>query len=110
MTDTHKTLTQQGNTQSDRIVKFTNANEIKNLKGVLKSYIIEAIAIEESRKKGEFKKNPEPIPDELLQAFEDDSVFKKAFYALIPGRRELELFTTHPIQCILIGKNSEAVL
>jgi uncharacterized protein YdeI (YjbR/CyaY-like superfamily) len=35
----------------------------------------------------EFKKNPEPIPPELIQAFEADPAFKKAFYALTPGRQ-----------------------
>lgn len=87
LTDEHKILQQQGNLQSGRIVKFTNANEIKKLKDVLKSYVLEAIAIEESGKKAEFRKNPEPIPDELLQTFEDDPAFKKAFYALTPGRQ-----------------------
>ena len=57
------------------------------MEDVLKSYILEAIAIEESGKKIEFKKNPEPIPDELLQAFEQNPAFKKAFYSLTPGRQ-----------------------
>lgn len=87
LTDTHKILTQQGNLQSDRIIKFINADDIKKLKGILKSYVLEAIAIEKSGKKVEFKKNPEPIPDELLQVFEDDPSFKRAFYSLTPGRQ-----------------------
>lgn len=87
LNDTHKTLTQQGNLQSDRNIKFINADDIKKLKSVIKSYFLEAIAIEESGKKVEFKKNPEPIPDELLQVFEDDLAFKKAFYGLTPGRQ-----------------------
>lgn len=48
--------------QSDRIVKFTDVQAINDLKDVLKSYILEAIAIEESGKKVDFKKNPESIP------------------------------------------------
>ena len=87
MTDSHKILQQQGNLQSDRIVRFTKTSDIKKLEDVLKSYIKEAVAIEESGKKVEFKKNPEPIPDELLQAFEDDPAFKKAFYTLTSGRQ-----------------------
>lgn len=87
LTDTHKILTQQGNLQSDRIIKFINADDIKKLKSVIKSYVLEAIAIEESGKKVEFKKNPEPIPDELSQVFEDDPSFKRAFYGLTPGRQ-----------------------
>lgn len=87
LNDTHKILTQQGNLQPDRIIKFINADDIKKLKSVIKSYVLEAIAIEESGKKVEFKKNPEPIPDELLQVFEDDPAFKRTFYGLTPGRQ-----------------------
>ncbi len=87
LADKHKILQQQGNLQSDRIIRFTDVNEIKKLEEVLKSYIIEAVSIEESGKKVVFKKNPEPIPDELLQAFEEDPAFRTAFYALTPGRQ-----------------------
>lgn len=87
LTDSNKILQQQGNLQSDRIVRFTKTSDIKKLEEVLKSYIKEAIAVEEQGKKVEFKKNPEPIPDELLQAFEQDPAFKKAFFALTSGRQ-----------------------
>ncbi|HLW40778.1 MAG TPA: DUF1801 domain-containing protein [Flavobacterium sp.] len=87
LADEHKILQQQGNLQSDKIIKFTEVNEIEKLKNVLKSYILEAIAIEESGKKVEFKKNPEPIPEELAQAFEQDPAFKKAFCNLTLGRQ-----------------------
>jgi uncharacterized protein YdeI (YjbR/CyaY-like superfamily) len=87
LTDKHKILQQQGNLQSDRIIKFTKVDDIEKLKDVLKEYILEAIAIEESGKKVEFKKNPEPIPYELLEAFEQDPAFKKAFYNLTAGRQ-----------------------
>lgn len=87
LADKHKILQQQGNLQSDRIIKFTNVNDIKKIKDVLKSYVLEAMAIEESGKKVEYKKNPEPIPEELVKAFEEAPAFKKAFYALTPGRQ-----------------------
>ncbi len=87
LTDKHKILQQQGNLQSDRIIKFTNVKDIEKVKDVLKEYVLEAIEIEESGKKVEFKKNPEPIPNELLEAFEQDPAFKKAFYALTAGRQ-----------------------
>ena len=87
LTDKHKILQQQGNLQSDRIVKFTNVKDIENVKDVLRAYVLEAIEIEESGKKVEFKKNPEPIPDELLEAFEQDLEFKQAFYKLTTGRQ-----------------------
>jgi uncharacterized protein YdeI (YjbR/CyaY-like superfamily) len=87
LTDKNKILQQQGNLQSDRIIKFTNVNDIEKVKDVLKEYVLEAMAIEESGKKVEFKKNPEPIPEELLEAFEQDLVFKQAFYKLTTGRQ-----------------------
>ena len=87
LTDKYKILQQQGNLQSDRIVKFTNSADIEKVKDFLKEYILEAIAVEESGKKVEFKKNIEPIPDELIQAFESDPDFKKAFYSLTIGRQ-----------------------
>jgi uncharacterized protein YdeI (YjbR/CyaY-like superfamily) len=87
LTDKHKILQQQGNLQSDRLIKFTNRTDIEKVKDILREYILEAILIEESGKKVEFKKNHDPIPEELTKAFEIDSAFKKAFYALTPGRQ-----------------------
>lgn len=87
LTDSNKILQQQGNLQSDRIVRFTKTADINKLESILKSYIKEAVDIEEQGKKVEFKKNPEPIPDELIQVFEQDAAFKKAFYALTAGRQ-----------------------
>ena len=87
LSDKHQILQQQGSLQSDRIIKFTKTDEIIKLKNVLKEYILEAIVIEESGAKVEFKKNPEPIPDELSQVFEDDPTFKKAFYDLTLSRQ-----------------------
>ncbi|MEM6735206.1 MAG: YdeI/OmpD-associated family protein [Bacteroidota bacterium] len=87
LTDKYKILQQQGNLQSDRIAKFTTTNEIIKLKDILVSYVLEAIEIEVSGKKVEFKKNPEPVPEELKQRLHKDPIFKSAFEALTPGRR-----------------------
>ena len=85
--DSYKILEQQGNVQAARLIRFTDTENISELTDVLKAYVLEAIEIEESGKKVEFKKNPEPIPDELLEAFEQDLAFKQAFYALTSGRQ-----------------------
>ncbi len=87
LTDQHQILQQQGNIQLGRIVRFKTTAAIEKLENVLQSYITEAIAIEEGEKKVVFIKKPEPIPDELKQAFEADPAFKKAFHALTPGRQ-----------------------
>ena len=97
--DKHQILQQQGNLQSDRIVKFTNVKEIKKLAKILRAYVLEAIEIEDSGKKVEFKKKPEPMPDELLQALEDDPLLKEAFYRLTLGRqRSYSIFISQPKQ------------
>jgi len=87
LSDAHKILFQQGKIQSGRIVKFTDPETIIELEQVLKEYIAEAIEIEKSGKKVEITKNPEPLPEELLEILDNDPVFKKAFYALTPGRQ-----------------------
>ncbi|MEZ4921404.1 MAG: YdeI/OmpD-associated family protein [Saprospiraceae bacterium] len=87
LSDPNKILQQQGNLQSDRLIKFTDSEEILKLKDVLTSYIQEAIQLEERGEKVAFKKNPEPIPEELLAEFENDPELKKAFYRLTPGRQ-----------------------
>ncbi len=85
--DTSKLLVQQGNLQSDRLIKFKHVDEIQAIEDVLKSYIFEAIRIEESGQKVNYQKNPEPIPEELSVAFKEDKDFEKAFFALTPGRQ-----------------------
>src|SRR5690606_27798956 len=87
LTDSNKILQQQGNLQSDRIVRFTKTSDIEKLDEVLKSDIKGAIAVEEQGKKVEFKKSPEPIPDQVLQSFAQDPARKKAVYALTSRRQ-----------------------
>jgi len=86
--DTEKILLKPGDSsQSSRIVKFTNPELIAEMENTLKSYILEAIAIEKTGKKVVFEKNPEPIPDELEQLFITDTKLRDAFYALTPGKQ-----------------------
>lgn len=87
LTDKHKILQQQGNLQSERILKFTNITDLVKLKDILNEYLMEAIAIEESGAKVTFKKNPEPIPEELQNVFEVDPTFERAFKSLTLGRQ-----------------------
>ncbi|MDX9881788.1 MAG: DUF1801 domain-containing protein [Prolixibacteraceae bacterium] len=86
--DPYKILQQQGeNSQSARLIKFTNPDQIIEQQEKLKEYILEAVEIEKSGVKSELKKNPEAIPDELLQTFEKDPALEKAFYSLTSGRQ-----------------------
>ncbi|EOZ92852.1 DUF1801 domain-containing protein [Indibacter alkaliphilus LW1] len=85
--DDHQILEQQGNIQEARLIRFSDKTKIENLKDILKAYILEAIAIENSGKKVETVKNPEPLPEELLNAFKEDPSFEKAFFSLTQGRQ-----------------------
>jgi len=57
------------------------------MKAVLKSYIHESIEAEKAGLKVNFKKNPEPIPEELQSRLDEIPVLKSAFNALTPGRQ-----------------------
>lgn len=81
-------LTKPGeNTQSGRMIRFTDAREITALKDVLKTYIFEAINAEKAGLKIEILKNPELLPDELQAKFDENPDFQSAFFALTPGRQ-----------------------
>ncbi|QEK50569.1 hypothetical protein FYC62_01965 [Pedobacter aquae] len=87
LSDKHQILQQQGNVQAARIIRFKQVNEIEKVQTILTTYIKEAIALEESGQKVELNKNPEPLPEELIESFKDDKAFEKAFNALTPGRQ-----------------------
>jgi len=75
------------NSQAARVIRFTNTESIQAMEADLKTYIFEAIEVEKAGLKVDLKKNPEPIPKELEQKFEEDPVLKSAFEALTPGRQ-----------------------
>ena len=89
MKDPKKILVQQTeNVQAARQIRFTDIKEIVKLEKTLKAYIKEAIAIEKSGKKVEFKKTKEfKMPDEFKTKLEEMPALKKAFYNLTPGRQ-----------------------
>jgi uncharacterized protein YdeI (YjbR/CyaY-like superfamily) len=74
-------------TQAARRIPFTSVREIVALEPVLKAYINEAIAAEKAGLEVHFKKNPEPIPEELKNKFAASPTLKTAFHALTPGRQ-----------------------
>lgn len=87
LSDPHQILEQQGNLQSDRIIRFRDMQRIQELETVLVSYIHEAMMLEEKGAKVVFQKNPEPIPEDWLMMLEENHELREAFYALTPGRR-----------------------
>jgi uncharacterized protein YdeI (YjbR/CyaY-like superfamily) len=80
------------NTQSAKIVKFTNIQQINDLESTLKDYIKEMIELEKSGAKVTFKKIEEQkLPEELEEMFNQDKDFENAFKALTPGRQRAYL-------------------
>lgn len=75
------------NTQAGRLIRFTGVDEIRELESNVKAHIHEAIEVEKSGLEVEYKRNPEPIPDELQAKFDEDPYFRAAFEALTPGRQ-----------------------
>ena len=89
LNDAEGILSQQGeNTQSSRVIKFTDAKDIVKLKSTIKVYIFEAIEIENAGLKVELKKTEDyAMPEELTATLKKDAKLKKAFENLTPGRK-----------------------
>jgi uncharacterized protein YdeI (YjbR/CyaY-like superfamily) len=82
-----------GEAQAGRWIKFTSPKEISALQPTLRSYIYEAIQVEESRRKVPLKKASEyVVPEELQVRLNAASELKAAFDALTPGRRKSYIF------------------
>jgi uncharacterized protein YdeI (YjbR/CyaY-like superfamily) len=73
--------------QAARRIPFTDVREILEMELILKAYIREAIEVEKAGLKVEFKKKPEPIPEELQNKLDEIPALKTAFNALTPGRQ-----------------------
>lgn len=86
--DPKKILISNGpNSQSAARMEFTSVQELKKFTSIIKSYLREAIKIEQSGQKVKFKKKLEPLPQELKAIFKSDLKFKDAFGSLTPGRQ-----------------------
>lgn len=75
------------NTQGARVMSFTKAKDIVQIEAQIKAYIYEAIELEKAGLKVEYKKTPEPIPEEFQKRMKEMPALKKAFEALTPGRQ-----------------------
>ncbi len=73
--------------QAARRIPFTNVREIVEMEPILRAYINEAIEAEKAGLKVDFKKNPEPIPEEFQNKLDEIPALKTAFDALTPGRQ-----------------------
>ena len=81
-------VAQTENVQAGRQVRFTGREEILALEPVLKSYILEAAALEESGATVAFKPTAGfNVPEEFQARLDGDAALKEAFGRLTPGRQ-----------------------
>jgi uncharacterized protein YdeI (YjbR/CyaY-like superfamily) len=81
-------IQQTENSQSVRVIRFTNLKQIVELEPVLKAFIHEAIEVEKAGSKVKLKKISEfKIPEEFKKKLAAIPALKTAFGALTPGRR-----------------------
>ncbi|HRB72057.1 MAG: hypothetical protein E2604_00310 [Flavobacterium sp.] len=86
-------IQQTENVQSARQLRFTNIDDIRKLEPVIVAYINEAIAIEASGAKVVLKETTDYfVPEEFQQRLDEDSILKRAFESLTPGRQRAYLF------------------
>ncbi len=101
LNDANSILIQQTtNVQAGRQIRFTNIQEIIDTELILKAYVYEAIEIEKSGLKINFKNTSEYVfPEEFQNKLDEISALKTAFEALTPGRqRAYALYFSAPKQ------------
>ena len=81
-------IQQTANVQTGRQIRFTSLEEIVKLKKTIKSYMNEAIAIEESGGQVPVKKSQDfEVPQEIVAKLKKHPGLLVAFNKLSPGRR-----------------------
>lgn len=80
------------NTQSARLIRFTHVQEIADIEETISTYIQEAVELEKTGAKVQFKDISEwAIPEELQHQFDELPALKTAFNALTAGRQRAYL-------------------
>ena len=89
LSDPHKLLERPGdNSQAARVLRFTSVKEVNRLDAFLREYIHEAIEVERSGLKVDFKAKHELLlPTELERKFEQAPALRTAWDKLTPGRQ-----------------------
>ena len=93
LADTQQILvTQTENMQATRQLQFTGIDQIASIETSIRSYIFEAIEIEKSGIKIQYKTPDEMvIPEEFQQKLNEDEALRIAFEGLTPGRKKAYL-------------------
>ncbi|WP_028103462.1 YdeI/OmpD-associated family protein [Pseudoduganella violaceinigra] len=89
MQDPEDILVQQTeNVQAGRQLRFSDLKDIKKQAKTIKVYVQEAIEVEKSGAKVEYRKTEDfPMAEEFLQKLDEHPALAEAFYALTPGRQ-----------------------
>lgn len=97
--DEHGILAFAGeNSQVDKMIRFTNPEDVLKIEDWIKAYIFEAVEVEKAGLKVP-KNSTLDLPEELLRKFEEVPAFKAAFEALTPGKqRGYVLYFSQPKQ------------
>jgi uncharacterized protein YdeI (YjbR/CyaY-like superfamily) len=75
-------------TQAGRQIRFTNVQEIIDVKPILKTYVNQAIEVEKAGLKVNLKKTADfIIPEEFQKKLDENPALNTAFKALTPGRQ-----------------------
>jgi uncharacterized protein YdeI (YjbR/CyaY-like superfamily) len=83
---------QSENIQESRIVRFTEVDTVLQLEPFLKSYIVEAVRIEELGLKVTYKTTADfVVPEEFQQKLDENFELKSAYESLTPGRQRAYL-------------------
>jgi uncharacterized protein YdeI (YjbR/CyaY-like superfamily) len=87
--DPYKILVQQTeNVQASRQLRINNENQLHEMEGIIKEYVLEAIENERAGLKVELKKTSEfTVPEEFEQKLSEVPSLKAAFEKLTPGRQ-----------------------
>lgn len=75
------------NSRHGRLIRFTSVDQVHSQAENILKFVQDAIEIEKSGKKVRPIESLPPIPEELIQFFDLDAEFRKAFYSLTPGRQ-----------------------
>ncbi len=86
-------IQQTENVQGARQVRFTHIREIVKMSPILKAYIREAVEVEKTGLKVNYKRTSDfIIPEEFQNRLDEMPALKTAFDALTPGRQRAYIF------------------
>ena len=92
MKDEAKLLVAPGErSQAMRMIKFTSADGVRAKAELIRSYIAEAVAIEDAGLEVDFQPMAADMPEEFQKVLDESAEVKLAFYSLTPGRQRAYL-------------------